>query len=96
LVTYYTVFVVDLASRHRVRILGSTPFPNDLFMGQVARTLTVAGEAPVIGRGALIWDRKAKWSGAVRAHLDEAGIRVVDAISGAERQRLCGAVCALH
>ena len=31
LVTYYTMFVIHLASR-RVRILGSTPFPNDLFM----------------------------------------------------------------
>jgi hypothetical protein len=31
LVTYYTVFVIDLASR-RVQIVGSTPYPNDLFM----------------------------------------------------------------
>jgi hypothetical protein len=28
LVTYYTVFVIDLASR-RVHIVGSTPFPNE-------------------------------------------------------------------
>ena len=34
--TYYTVFVIDLASR-RVQIVGSTPYPNDLFMRQVAR-----------------------------------------------------------
>ena len=34
LVTYYTVFVLDLASR-RVQILGSTPHPNELFMQQV-------------------------------------------------------------
>ena len=37
LVTYYTVFVIDLASR-RVQIVGSTPYPNDLFMRQVSRT----------------------------------------------------------
>ena len=30
-VTFYTVFVIDLASR-RVQIVGSTPYPNDLFM----------------------------------------------------------------
>src|SRR5688572_13304212 len=39
LVTYYTVFVIDLASR-RVQVVGSTPHPNDLFMRQVGRTLT--------------------------------------------------------
>ena len=38
LVTYYSVFVIDLASR-RVQILGSTPHPNEVFMRQVARTL---------------------------------------------------------
>jgi hypothetical protein len=41
LVTSYTVFVIDLASR-RVQILGSTPHPNEAFMGHVARTLTMA------------------------------------------------------
>src|SRR6266851_2439775 len=76
LVTYYTVFIIDLASR-RVRILGSTPCPDDLFMRQVVRTLTVAGAGPVIGPRALICDRDAKWSAPVRARLDEAGIRVV-------------------
>ena len=38
LVTYYTVFVIDLASR-RVQIVGSTPHPDELFMRQVGRTL---------------------------------------------------------
>src|SRR5205814_10667267 len=41
LVTYYTVFVIDLASR-RVQIVGSTPHPHDVFMQQVARTMTAA------------------------------------------------------
>jgi transposase len=76
LVTYYTVFVIDLASR-RVRILGSTPFPNDLFMRQVVRTLTVAGEGPLLDHCALICDRDTKWSAPVRARLSEAGIHVV-------------------
>jgi putative transposase len=40
-VTYYTVFVIDLASR-RVQILGSTPYPEALFMQQAIRTLTMA------------------------------------------------------
>ena len=41
LVTYYTVFVIDLASR-RVQILGSTPHLQALFMEQVVQTLAMA------------------------------------------------------
>jgi hypothetical protein len=33
LVTFYTVFVIDLGSR-RVPIVGSTPYPNEPFMQQ--------------------------------------------------------------
>ena len=33
LVTYYTLFVIQLATR-RVQIVGSTPYPNDVFMIQ--------------------------------------------------------------
>jgi len=76
LVTYYTVFVIDLASR-RVQILGSTPWPTDLFMRQVCRTLTAADEGLLVGHRVLICDRDAKWSAPVRARLGEAGIRVV-------------------
>jgi helix-turn-helix protein len=38
LAAYYTAFVIDLAS-HRVQILGTTLHPDEMFMGQVARTL---------------------------------------------------------
>jgi putative transposase len=41
LVTFYTVFVMDLASR-RVQIVGVTPHPDEAFMHQVGRTLTTA------------------------------------------------------
>jgi len=41
LVTYFTVFVIDLASRC-VQIVGSTSRPDALFMCQVSRTLTAA------------------------------------------------------
>lgn len=40
LVTYYTLFVIDLASR-RVQILGCTRHPDALFMHQIARALVV-------------------------------------------------------
>jgi putative transposase len=76
LVTYYTVFVIDLASR-RVHIVGSTPHPNDLFMRQVARTLTAADDGLLVGHRVLICDRDVKWSAPVRERLGEAGLRVV-------------------
>jgi transposase InsO family protein len=76
LVTYYTVFVIDLASR-RVQIAGSTPHPDKVFMRQVGRTLTDPDEGVLVGHHVLICDRDAKWSAPVRERLGEAGIRVV-------------------
>jgi putative transposase len=73
LVTVYTVFVIDLASR-RVQILGSTPHPDETFMCQIVRNLTL-GDADQCR--VLIGDRDAKWSRAVRARMQDAGIRVV-------------------
>jgi putative transposase len=76
LVTYYTVFVIDLASR-RVHLVGSTPHPDDVFMRQVVRTLTAADDGWLVGHRVLICDRDTKWSAPVRARLGEAGLRVV-------------------
>ena len=76
LVTYYTVFVIDLASR-RVQIVGSTPHPDDPFMRQVGRTLTAADEGVLVGHRVLICDRDRKWSLSVRQRLAESGVRVV-------------------
>jgi hypothetical protein len=76
LVTYYTVFVIDLASR-RVQIAGSTPFPNELFLGQVSRTMTIADEGLLGQHRVLICDRDRKWSAVTRRILADAGICVV-------------------
>jgi transposase InsO family protein len=76
LVTFYTVFVIDLASR-RVQFVGSTRRPDDLFMCQISRTLTAADEAILVGHRVLICDRDAKWSAPMRERLREAGLRVV-------------------
>jgi hypothetical protein len=76
LVTYYAVFVIDLASR-RVQIVGLTPHPDEAFMRQVTRTLTTADDGVLVGHRVLICDRDAKWSAPVRARLGEAGIRIV-------------------
>ena len=76
LVTYYTLFVIDLASR-RVQILGSTPHPEALFMQQIVRTLTMAEDGALQAVHILICDRDRKWSGDVRRQLRDAGTRVV-------------------
>jgi transposase InsO family protein len=76
LVTYYTVFVIDLASR-RVQILGSTPHPEAMFMQQIVRTLTMAEAGAVPAPQVLICDRDWKWTGDVRRRLGDAGVRVV-------------------
>ena len=41
LVTYYTVFVIELRSR-RVYVAGSTPFPDEAFVLQGMRSLSNA------------------------------------------------------
>lgn len=71
--TFYTVFVIDLATR-RVQVLGSTRSPDDAFMRQVVRTLSMAdGDACRV----LICDRDAKWSNGRAGTARGAGIRVV-------------------
>ena len=61
LVTYYTLFVIELHSR-RVHIVGSTPHPDEGFMLQIARHLTDATDGVLGGAGFLICDRDRKWS----------------------------------
>jgi len=76
LVTYYTLFVIDLASR-RVRILGSTRHPDAFFMHQTARTMVTADDGALAEHRVLICDRDAKWTHAVRGLLAASGVRVV-------------------
>jgi putative transposase len=76
-VAFYTLFVIDLASR-RVQLVGSTPYPSDLFMRQVTRTLTEAGGL-LRDHRVLICVRDRKWSRDVRRLLGDAGMRVVQA-----------------
>jgi hypothetical protein len=48
LVTYYTLFVLDLCTR-RVHVVGSTPYPDGAFMAQAARRLTDAVDGFLVG-----------------------------------------------
>jgi putative transposase len=75
LMTYYTAFVIELHSR-RVHVLGSTRYPNDVFVVQAFRELTADGDLLRSG-GILICDRDPKWSAAMEALLRSVGVRVV-------------------
>ena len=76
LVTFYTLFVIDLASR-RVLIVGSTPHPDAPFMQQAGRTLTAAEDGFLRGHRVLIADRNQKWSHDVRRLFEDEGIHVM-------------------
>jgi hypothetical protein len=76
LVTYYTLFVIELESR-RVHLVGSTPHPDDAFVLQAARVLTSADDGVLGGHRILICDRDTKWSAAFRRTLADVGILVV-------------------
>ena len=76
LVTYYTLFVIELESR-RFRIIGSTPHPDDAFMRQIVRELTNASDGVLSDRRFLICDRDRKWSAGTRSLLEASGVRVI-------------------
>ena len=76
LVTYYTVFVIELHSR-RVHVLGSTRHPDEAFVIQTMRHLTDDVDGVLRGNRILICDRDRKWSAAVERFLATAGIRVI-------------------
>jgi transposase InsO family protein len=76
LVTYYTLFVLDLKSR-RVQIVGSTRNPDAAFMVQAARRLTDAVDGFLAGHRVLICDRDSKWTDGFRVLLEGAGVRIV-------------------
>ncbi len=76
LVTFYTLFVIDLASR-RVQMLDSTRHPDALFMQQITRALVFADDGALAHHRVLICDRDAMWSRAVRDRLTAAGLQVI-------------------
>jgi putative transposase len=76
LVTYDTAFVIELQSR-RVRVLGSTPFPDEAFVIQCLREATSEPDALLRNGRILLCDRDPKWSRAVEQWLCTTGVRVI-------------------
>ena len=95
LITYYTLFVIDLRSR-RVHVAGSTPTPDAWFMAQAARRLTDAVDGFLASHQVLICDRDSKWTDGLPPHRPRRrGADRADTRPGAECQRLRGTLRAL-
>ena len=74
LVTYYVLFFMKLG-RREVHVAGITAEPNETWMMQVGRNLTMAGDGFLQGVRYLIHDRDAKFCAAFRRILKDAGTK---------------------
>ena len=76
LVTYYTLFVIELRSR-LVQVCGTTLSPDAQWMKQVARQLTDAIDGFAQGKTHLIIDRDTKYCLGFRQILESSGVQIV-------------------
>jgi len=73
LVTYYVLFFIHLESR-RVDVAGITAHPDEPWMEQIARKVTMDGWGVLCGCRYLRHDRDTKYSAAFRAMIESAHI----------------------
>ena len=76
LVTFYLLFVMELATR-RVHFAGCTPNPHETWMMQIARNLTDAEDGFLRGKRYVLMDRDGKFSPAFQAILKTEGVNAV-------------------
>ena len=76
LVTYYTMFIIELQSR-RVHVAGSTRYPDEAFMMQAIRDVANPIDDVLANGCFLICDRDRKWSRAVLEFLEQEGVRII-------------------
>jgi transposase InsO family protein len=76
LVTHYTLFVIDIATR-RAHIAGTTTSPNSVWMAQMARNLTDYVDGFLKGKRYLIVDRDALFADRFKAILRSSGTKIV-------------------
>ena len=76
LVTHYTLFVIDVATR-RVHIVGTTTHPTSEWMEQIARNLTDCQDGFLMARRFLIIDRDALFSPRFKAILESSGVEIL-------------------
>jgi transposase InsO family protein len=73
LVTYYVLFFIHLASR-KVHVAGMTPHPDERWMVQIARNVTMEEWGFLAPGQYLIHDRDGKYCPAFQRLIDEAGV----------------------
>ena len=76
LVTYYVLFFMQVATR-RVHIAGVTPYPNESWMTQVARNVTMADVGFLSDSRYVIHDRDGKFCPAFDHTVEAAGVKPV-------------------
>jgi transposase InsO family protein len=76
LVTYYVLFFIHLGSR-QVHIAGMTPHPNETWMIQIARNVTMEEWGFLASGQYLIHDRDGKYCPAFQQIIDTAGVKRV-------------------
>ena len=76
LVTYYVMFVIHVATR-RIHIAGLTPFPDEPWITQIGRNLTMADEGFLADQRYLIHDRDTKFCSAFDDTLEDGGVTPV-------------------
>ena len=76
LITYYVLFFIHIGSR-TVHIAGITPHPNERWMKQVARNITIAGWGFLSEYKYLIHDRDSKFCESFRTTIAAMGIEPI-------------------
>ena len=76
LVTYYVLFFMHLATR-RVHVAGITPHPNEQWMTQVARNVTMADVGFLSSSRYLIHDRDSKFCESFHRTIEAVGVAPV-------------------
>jgi transposase InsO family protein len=73
LVTYYVLFFLHLGSR-KIHVAGVTPYPNEAWMVQVARNVTMEEWGALSPGQYLLHDRDGKYCPAFQQIIDTAGV----------------------
>jgi len=76
LVTYYVLFFMHIDTR-RVHIAGITTYPDEVWMKQIGRNVTMADIGFLEGRRYAIIDRDSKYTASFREILKTAGLKVI-------------------